>query len=361
MSELTEILKETVNRLFGNLVTRDVLEKAEAGEWPTNLWTALVENGLTHPLVPENKGGVGATFEDIYEIIYAAGYHGAPVPLAETILASWLTAASGLDVPGGPDSPGAPMAILEYRDDAPLKLASTGAGWCLNGTAPNTPWGHMADTLVAVADAGGALRVALLENDPGFSSRDLNMAREPRDSLTFKDAEVAAISEPLGYEFTRDTVRLYGALFRSAQMAGATQRVLDISVEYALEREAFGRTISKFQAIQHQLASLAAHTAQATMATETAFRAADRGDPRVEIAVAKIIAGQTATQSAEIGHQVHGAIGFAHEHMLNFYTRRLWCWRAEYGSESQWAEELGRRAAGRGPDMLWSDLTHQQR
>ena len=162
MSELTEILKETVNRLFGNLVTRDVLEKAEAGEWPTNLWTALVENGLTHPLVPENKGGVGATFEDIYEIIYAAGYHGAPVPLAETILASWLTAASGLDVPGGPDSPGAPMAILEYRDDAPLKLASTGAGWCLNGTAPNTPWGHMADTLVAVADAGGALRVALL-------------------------------------------------------------------------------------------------------------------------------------------------------------------------------------------------------
>ena len=101
-------------------------------------------------------------------------------------------------------------------------------------------------------------------------------------------------------------------------MTGAVQRVTDISTKYALEREAFGRTISKFQAIQHQLASLAAHTAQATMATETAFRAADRGDARFEIAVAKIIAGQTATQAAETGHQVHAAIGFPYEHMLNF-------------------------------------------
>ena len=96
------------------------------------------------------------------------------------------------------------------------------------------------------------------------------------------------------------------------------------------------------------------------MATETAFRAADRGDARFEIAVAKIIAGQTATQAAETGHQVHAAIGFTYEHMLNFFTRRLWSWRAEYGSDSQWAEELGRRAAGRGAEMLWSDLTEQQ-
>lgn len=354
MSDLTEILKETVHRLFGDLVTRELQENAEAGEWPSGLWDALTKNGLVHPLVAEERGGVGASFSDAYEIIFAAGYHAAPLPLPETILASWLAGVSGIEIPDGP------LTVLESRNEAPLKITQGAGGWSITGTAPHTPWGKSAKHQIAVADAGGELRVAVLDNNAGEITPDTNMAREPRDLICLDQTPVAAVSEPLGYEFTRDTVRLYGALFRSAQMAGAVQRVLDVSAEYALEREAFGRTISKFQAIQHQLASLAAHVAQATMATETAFSAADRGDPRFEIAVAKIIAGQTATQAAETGHQVHAAIGFTYEHMLNFSTRRLWSWRAEYGSDSQWAEELGRRAAGRGADMLWSDLTEQQ-
>jgi acyl-CoA dehydrogenase len=354
MSELTDILKETVNRLFGDLVTREMLEGAEAGEWPAPLWDALTENGLIHPLVSEDKGGVGASFVDAYEIAYAAGYHNAPVPLPETMLASWLAAEAGLAVPEGP------LTVIENRADTPLKLTGAGSDGRLNGSAPKTPWGGSAEHLVAVADAGGDLRVAIVTKDAAAVSADINMAREPRDTLTFDDTPVAAVSDPLPYEFTRDTVTLYGALFRAAQMAGAAQRALDEAVDYALEREAFGRTISKLQAIQHQLASLAAHVAQATMAAETAFRAADRGDPRFEIAVAKIIAGQTATLAAEISHQVFAAIGFTYEHTLNFSTRRLWCWRAEYGSDSRWAEELGRRAAGRGADMMWSDLTEQQ-
>jgi len=354
MSELTEILKETVHRLFDNLVTRELQEKAEAGKWPDSLWAALAENGLIHPLVSEESDGVGASFSDAYEILFAAGYHAAPLPLPETILASWLAGVSGIEIPDGP------LTVLESRGEAPLKITQDRGGWSITGTAPHTPWGKSAKHLIAVADAGGELRVAVLDENSGHITPDTNMAREPRDLICLDQTPVATVSDPLGYEFTRDTVRLYGALFRSAQIAGAVQRVLDISIEYALEREAFGRTISKFQAIQHQLASLAAHAAQATMATETAFRAADRGDPRFEIAVAKIITGQTATQAAETSHQVHAAIGFTYEHMLNFSTRRLWSWRAEYGSDSQWAEELGRRAAGRGADMLWNDLTEQQ-
>ena len=354
MSELTEILKETVHRLFSELVTRKLQENAEVGKWPDGLWDTIAENGLIHPLVSDKNGGAGASFSDAYEIIFAAGYHAAPLPLPETILASWLADISGIQIPKGP------LTVLESRNNSPLRIRQDTGGWSMTGTAPRTPWGKSAKYLVTVADAGGELRVAILEENSGEITSDTNMAREPRDLIHLDQTPVAAVSNPLGYEFTRDTIRLYGALFRSAQLTGAVQRVLDISTKYALEREAFGRTISKFQAIQHQLASLAAHTAQATMATETAFRAADRGDARFEIAVAKIIAGQTATQAAETGHQVHAAIGFTYEHMLNFFTRRLWSWRAEYGSDSQWAEELGRRAAGRGAEMLWSDLTEQQ-
>jgi acyl-CoA dehydrogenase len=75
------------------------------------------------------------------------------------------------------------------------------------------------------------------------------------------------------------------------------------------------------------------------------------------VAVAKVRAGEAAGVGAGIAHQTHGAIGFTYEHSLHFATRRLWSWRAEFGSESAWARELGRAVAARGADALWSDLT----
>jgi acyl-CoA dehydrogenase len=68
-------------------------------------------------------------------------------------------------------------------------------------------------------------------------------------------------------------------------------------------------------------------------------------------------AGEAAGLGAGIAHQVHGAIGFTYEHSLHFSTRRLWSWRAEFGSESRWAQALGRDAAARGAEQLWADLT----
>ena len=351
MNDLTEILKKTVDRLLNDFVTRESLEAAEDGIFPHELWNALAKNGLTQPLVTERDGEVGAHFTDAYEIIYGAGYHSAPVPLIETILASWLAKKTGVSIPTGP------ISLIENRRSSALKFNQTGSNWSLSGTATHTPWGGEAKHAFVIADAGGELRSGILQTSKTTIIPDLNMAKEPRDTLIFKKTPVCEISGPLSYEITRDMITLYGALFRSAQIAGASQRALDLAIEYARERKAFGRPIAKFQAIQHQLANLAAHVAQATIATESAFRAADLKDPRFEISIAKIVAGQTATLAAETAHQVFAAIGFTHDHMLNFLTRRLWCWRAEFGSDSHWAEEIGRRATGRGPDMLWNDLT----
>jgi acyl-CoA dehydrogenase len=75
--------------------------------------------------------------------------------------------------------------------------------------------------------------------------------------------------------------------------------------------------------------------------------------------VAKIRVGEAAGVCAGLVHQVHGAIGFTYEHSLHFATRRLWSWRAEFGSENGWAIELGRRVASRGADNLWADLTER--
>jgi acyl-CoA dehydrogenase len=59
---------------------------------------------------------------------------------------------------------------------------------------------------------------------------------------------------------------------------------------------------------------------------------------------------------AGVAHQAHGAIGFTYEHTLPFNTRRLWSWRAEFGGEAHWAEQLGREMAARGADQLWPFL-----
>jgi acyl-CoA dehydrogenase len=344
------LLADTVTRLFTDLVTKEELEAAEQGVWPDRLWQALEEGGLTLPLVPEAAGGAGGSWADAHIVVRAAGRHAAPVPLAETIVAGWLLAGAGLDVPLGP------LTLAPVRDDERLRVASAGGGWRLSGRATRVPWGRVAGHVVVVAEAQGQPLVALIKKDAARVTPDRNLALEPRDALVFEDVPVTAAA-PAGPRVSAQAVRLYGALVRTAQMAGALEWMLQQSVRYATERRQFGRPIGGFQAIQHALAVLAGHAAAAGIAAEHAFRAADKGDPELEVAVAKVRVGEAAGLAAGIAHQVHGAIGFTYEHSLHFWTRRLWSWRAEFGSESRWAAELGRAVVGRGADALWADLT----
>lgn len=353
MSEQKEILQESVTRLFGALVTRDALKAAEEGNWPAALWSALEENGLTQPLTPEDQGGVGASWDDVFVVLRAAGYFAAPVPLAETIVAGWLLSQAGLPVPPGP------LTIAHRGQATGLKAVKSRSGWRVSGRLTAVPCGRHASHVVTLTEIEGGLRPALLPVQGAAVEHDLNIAREPRDTLAF-DAAPAEIGAAVDTSGDGDAVRLYGAMARSAQMAGACERALAEAVQYAQDRVQFGRPIGKFQAIQHQLAALAAKSAQATMAAAAAFRAADRGDPRFEAACAKIVAGEAAGLAAAVSHQVHGAIGFTYEHALHFTTRRLWSWRPEFGAESHWAEELGRRTAARGPQTLWTELTERQ-
>jgi acyl-CoA dehydrogenase len=151
-------------------------------------------------------------------------------------------------------------------------------------------------------------------------------------------------------------LRALGAVMRSAQMAGALQSVLAMSVQYASERVQFGRPIGRFQAVQQNLAVLAGQAAAATAAAEAGIEAAGDADA-LAVAAAKIRAGEAAGIGAAIAHQVHGAIGFTQEHRLHYSTRRLWSWRDEFGNEAYWARRLGARLAAAGADRLWQSIT----
>lgn len=349
MTETRTLLADTVTRIFSDLVTKEVLEEAEKGAWPAALWTAVEENGLTLPLVPEAQGGAGLAWEDAHVILAAAGRHAVPLPVAETVVASWLLAEAGLDAPSGP------MTLAPTQAGDTLRLERAGGGWRLHGTAARVPWGRQAAHVVVVAEAGGRVMVARAPGGLAPRQLDQNLALEPRDTLVFDGVTVEAA--PASARVSARAVWLYGALARAAQMAGALESVLAQGTRYATERKQFGRPIAAFQAIQHQLAVLAGHTAAAGIAAASASRAAGRRDPWFEVAVAKVRVGEAAGVGAGVAHQVHGAIGFTYEHNLHFATRRLWSWRAEFGGESAWAAELGRHAAARGADALWPELT----
>ena len=343
MSEMRDILNDTVTRLFTDLVTRDTLGDTESGAWPDDLWNACTENGLTLALVPEEKGGAGLGWADSFVIARAAGYHGPPVPLVETVLASWLLSEAGLEIPDGP------LTIAPVRTDDTLQIS----GNAVNGTARAVPWGRQAGHAVVLA--GGQLALVGLESS--MVTEDCNIAREPRDTRAFNNTPVVA---SVATSLPSDGLQVYGAMFRAAQLAGGVARCLDETVQYAGDRIQFSRPIAKYQAIQQYLAAMAGHMASAGAAAEMAFRAADLVDPRFEAASAKIVTGDAAGNATSTAHQVHGAIGFTYEHILQFTTRRLWSWRAEFGAESRWAEEIGRQVAGRGADAFWPDLTARQ-
>jgi len=151
---------------------------------------------------------------------------------------------------------------------------------------------------------------------------------------------------------------LMGSVIRAVETAGALEAILAMAVAYANERVAFERPIGKFQAVQQNLARLAGEVAAALAVSGSAADAmanADEIDDAVflEAASAKIRCAEAAQEGAAIAHQVFGAIGFTKEHALHRFTLRMLGWRDDFGNESHWAAELGRRVAQRGADEFW--------
>jgi len=183
-----------------------------------------------------------------------------------------------------------------------------------------------------------------------------NLAGEPRDDLS--RVEPVGRSAPLRDAVDCSLAQSFGALCRAAQMAGAMEAALELSTRYANDRVQFGRPIAKFQAIQHNLATLAGEVAAASAAADGAAEACSGPEIGLaEVAIAKVRGGEAAGTGAAIAHQVHGAMGFTYEHSLHHATRRLWAWREEFGNEAVWAQRLGRMVARHGADQLWSFIT----
>ncbi|MCS0587901.1 acyl-CoA dehydrogenase family protein [Massilia norwichensis] len=332
----------TVERLFADLASPSAVLACEDGAWPQAMWAAVEESGFPLALAPEALGGAGASWADVCGVIRLAGRYNLPLPLPEAMLANWLLGATGL----------APAAGAVSVVGAGSLRLQNGA---VSGEALEVPWGDTVPLVVAVT-GGPEPAVVLLPTEAASRRDGANTAAEPRATLLFQDvAPVAQASLPQGWP--ADVLLLGGAMVRAAQIAGALEGVLALASTYAGERVQFGKPIGSFQAIQHQLAVLAEHTASAVMASEAAFAAAETRIVRLQAIAAKICASEAAGIGAGVAHAVHGAIGFTHEHTLHLSTRRLWSWRSEFGSASAWSQRLGRAVCAAGAESFWPGVT----
>lgn len=352
MSETSQIVWDTAARLFAEQFTPQELHRAEAGEWLGAQWDRIEELGLPLALVPEEDGGVGLDAVEASMLVRIAGSFAVPLPLPETMLANRLLAAAGLPLAAGP------ATVAPVRPDDRLTLARAEGGWRLSGVAYRIPWGRSAAVLVGLAEHEGQVLAVRLTGDQVTAEPGVNLACEPRDSLRIDAVVADGAVAPLPNGFGIADVFALGAALRTAAMAGAIGRVLEMTVGYANDRVQFGRPIGKFQAIQQSLAIMAGHAAAAAGSADLAAEATRDGNTRddsalLPIAAGKARAGEAAGAVATIAHQVHGAIGFTHEHSLHFLTKRLWSWRDEFGNETHWNRVIGRRMIDAGADGAW--------
>jgi acyl-CoA dehydrogenase len=335
MNDKTDhIILDTATRIFQDLCEPNTVNEAEQGVWPKALWNALDESGLALTWVPEELGGAGAALADGFAVLRAAGRFAAPVPLAETLMAGWLLTRAGIHA------------------DGRIMLTADGT---LSGRARRVPFARNAGHIAVLARRGTEAVVALVAVSGLPITQSTSLAGEPRDDVSFDRAIPMAV-RPASVD--QDLLVSFGAAVRVQQMAGALEKILEQSVQYALDRVQFGRPIAKFQAVQHNLATLAGEVAAASAAADAAAEACARPEIAIgEIAIAKVRGGEAAGTGAAIAHQVHGAMGFTYEHSLHHATRRLWSWREEFGNEAVWAARLGRMVAERGADELWPFIT----
>jgi len=360
-SELQNMIAATVDRLFADQVTTVLQREFDAGgsTRAEALWQSVVELGLDQALVPADSGGSGASWQEAYPIFRALGYSQAPLPLAETMLANLLLARAGIALPNLSD--GMALTVIEAGRQGELIILDTPDGPVVRGVAADVAWAQ-ACRWVVISGGRDSDRIALVDLHQAAVHLDgaKNLAGEAHDGVRFDDAKATVAAKP--FARLHEPVWVFGALIRAAMMTGALESILEASVGYANERVQFGRPLGKFQAIQHALAELGGALSSALVAVQVAFEAASSGDDGADtlafdVAVVKVRAGEAATRGSAIAHQVFGAIGFTQEHTLHFATRRLWSWRAEFGSDAQWAEVLGRAAIGAGSKGFWAGLT----
>jgi acyl-CoA dehydrogenase len=301
-----DYLAEPFQKMLDVAATPETSREAERTGQIEHVWSVISESGFLDALSLESAGGFALELTALVSLFEAVGRSAAPAPIAQTMAARALLALAGMPVPSGP-----------------IVLAESFAG-----VARRVPFARVSDW-------------ALVDDGECVSLVDLAACKKQQHHAP---RSLAADVQVGGGELVRSCeagkIMALAAALQAADIAGAADRVLVMSVAYANERSQFGKPIGRQQAVQQQLALMAEKVVMARMAAKIGLNCALLpGDGQA--ATAKAVASAAAAEIVAIAHAVFGAIGISEEHDLQLYTRRMAEARQSYGAESFWYQKLG--------------------
>jgi alkylation response protein AidB-like acyl-CoA dehydrogenase len=367
LSQEQELIRKTAADYFARACPVARVRELEAGEpgYDPQVWRQMGELDWIALAWPERWGGADGALLDLYPLYLEMGRAIVPSPhLTSAVIAGETLVRCGSDAQRARILPRmargecvvAP-ALLEARGDwgpegIELEAIADGAGYRLRGAKILVPYAHVADEiLVAARSSKGEDGVTLFLLERGASGLEVerlpNIAGYPLCALRFDGVRAgrdAVVGEP-----DRGWAALLPALDRAtvlqcAEIVGAGERVLEIAVQYAKDRQQFGQPIGRYQAVQYLCSDIAiAGHLCSLLARQAAWRI-DAGLPhRREVSLAKACAGDAAQLMVRQAQEVLAGAAFMLENDLQLYTRRAKHWEFNLG-DSRWHRDAAIRA-----------------
>ena len=373
-SEEQELLRDTARKfLDAQCPTKFVREMMATEAAVTEaFWRQLAENGWLGITYAEEDGGAGLGLLDLVVLMEELGRAVMPGPFPATVLLGGAVIAEA----GSPaqrqewlpriasGEAKATLAVTEPNprwDAAGITAAAREArgDFVLSGSKIFVPDAHLADVLVVAARSrdGSAMEdgVSLFLVPNGAAGLDIRRLPSIDETRKLCEVRLDSVSVPVSsllgalHQGWPPLARVIdkAAVALSAEMCGAAQRVLDLTVDYAKLREAFGKSIGSYQGVKHKCAEMLVEIENAKSLTYYAAWAVDEGDPEAEMAVsmAKAAASDAGRKVCAAGIQLHGGIGMTWEHDLHLYLKRAKADEVAFG-DATWHRERVARLMG---------------
>lgn len=319
------------------------------------MWKEMADNGWLGLAFPEDSGGLGLGQVELSLVLEEMGRAVLPSPFfASVVLAGAAIADAGdkaqKDKYLGGIGSGDMIATMGWLEDSTsfgpgsinLKAESGGGGFILNGLKRFVPFAHVADVAVVAARTSSKPDgITLFVVD--LKSKGVEMKPVVNMDMTSKAAEVSFNNVHVPEENVIGDVdggwpvlqRLLdkAAVGAAAEMLGASRKSMEMSVDYAKVREAFGQPIGTFQAIKHMAADMLVEVESAHSAVYYASWAQAAGAPDASLAasVAKAYVGDASRKVCGESIQLHGGIGFTWEFDLHLYFKRAKYYEPMFG------------------------------
>ncbi len=341
-----EMLREMVR---GVCEASSPLEQVRALEddptgYSTELWKQLAELDLIGLMLPTEHGGSGMTALEGVVVYEELGRALVPSPhFVSAVMAAGVIDRAGTDEQRVAWLPkiASGEAILTtawlepHGSFAPRGVTATatpdGDGFRLDGEKWHVPFAAAADHLVVLARTGDAdddVDLFLVDpSDPGVTlTQQMTLASDTQYAVTLAGVHVperARLGAARSGWRTWTATMLDGAVLLGAQAIGGARYALEITTQYAKDREQFGKPLGAFQAIAHYLADASTAVEGGTILVHEAAWARTEGRPLERLApMAKLFACRTFRDTTAMAQQVFGGVGFTLEYDIQLYFRR---------------------------------------